>query len=155
AVFVPQCLRRPRPEPRGRAPAHRAPRSRSSPDLGTSMIPEPAQDHGVRGWGPARQTLRALLARQADLGLSTAAVEAMVCRMSFLCCQAGQEVVPEGGPAGVVQVVVGGVVKIICDSPSSKPITVEMVGAGGILQLDADTCPSGYDLMAVAHTPAL
>ena len=119
------------------------------------MIPEPAQDNGVRGWGPARQTLRALLARQADLGLSTAAVEAMVCRMSFLCCQAGQEVVPEGGPAGVVGVVVGGVVKIICDSPSSKPITVEMVGAGGILQLDADACPSGYDVMAVAHTPAL
>jgi CRP/FNR family cyclic AMP-dependent transcriptional regulator len=43
------------------------------------MTPEPALDGpGVRGWGPARQTLRALLARQADLGLSAAAVEAMV-----------------------------------------------------------------------------
>ena len=37
----------------------------------------------------------------------------------------------------------------------TKPITVQMVGAGGILQLDATACPSGYDVMAVAHTPAL
>ena len=45
--------------------------------------------------------------------------------------------------------------KIVCEGPSSKPITVQMVGAGGILQLDAATCEAGSDVVAIAHTPAL
>jgi len=120
------------------------------------MTPEPMPDErGVRSWGPARQTLRALLARQADLGLSAAAVEAMVCRVHFLCCRAGEEIVSGAAQAGVVCLVVGGVVKIVCEGPSAKPITVQMVGAGGIIQLDAATCDSGSDVVAIAHTPAL
>lgn len=120
------------------------------------MTPEPMPDErGARSWGPARQTLRALLARQADLGLSTSAVEAMVCRVHFLCCRSGEEIVSGSAQAGAVCLVVGGVVKIVCGGPSSKPVTVQMVGAGGILQLDAATCESGSDVVAIAHTPAL
>src|SRR5262249_61717701 len=126
------------------------------PGRGAGRPPGPALGgQGVRGWGPARQTLRALLARQADLGLSAGAVEAMVCRVHFLCCQPGQEVVSGSAPAGVVCLVVGGVVRVVCEGPSSKPITVQMVGAGGLLQLDPDTCESGYEVGAVPPTPPL
>src|SRR5262249_52624754 len=121
-----------------------------------AMTPEPMLDErGARSWGPARQTLRALLARQADLGLSTAAVEAMVCRVHFLCCRAGEEIVSGAGQAGGGGLLGRGGGGGGCEGPSAKPITVQMVGAGGIIQLDAATCDSGSDVVAIAHTPTL
>ena len=94
AVLLPERLRGARPGPGAPAQADRAARVRRRPRAGTAMTPEPMPDErGARSWGPARQTLRALLARQADLGLSTSAVEAMVCRVQFLCCRSGEEIV--------------------------------------------------------------
>jgi CRP/FNR family transcriptional regulator, cyclic AMP receptor protein len=108
----------------------------------------------ARAWGPARQTLRALLARNPGLGLSACALEALVCRMEFVSWRPGEEVTSDHQTDGI-RVVVGGVVKIVCESLRGAPITVELVGPGGFLHLVTGQPDAVWRVHALAHTPAL
>jgi len=119
------------------------------------MTPQCAA-HGMpsRTWGPARQTLRSLLARNPALGLSACALEAVVCRMEFVSWRPGQEVTSDH-ETDALRIVVGGVVKVLCESARGGPITVELVGPGGFLHLVTGSPDEVWRVHAVAHTPAL
>jgi CRP-like cAMP-binding protein len=108
----------------------------------------------ARGWGPARQTLRALLTRHAGIGLSPGALEALVSRVEFTCFRAGEDLAVEERAA--IRVVVGGVVKLVCHRPAGDGgVVVCLVGPGGVVHLlGASGDPTGR-VRAVAHTPAL
>ncbi len=107
-----------------------------------------------RGWGPARQTLRALLARHPALAASTATLDALIGQVDFTCCQPGQDVVPPGVRTDGVHIVVGGVVKIVCAAGCGTPVTVQLVAPGGFVRLGAPS-DAVVRVRAVAHTPAL
>lgn len=119
------------------------------------MTPQVAVPGGTcRAWGPARQTLRSLLARNPSLALSACALEAVVCRMDFVSWRPGQEVTADD-ETDSVRIVVGGVVKVICESIRGAPVTVELVGPGGFLHLVSGVPEAVWHVRAVAHTPAL
>ncbi len=108
-----------------------------------------------RGWGPARQTLRALLARHPILGVSAAVLEAVVGRVEFACWRPGQDVATsDEAPAGI-RFVVGGVVKLVCDGARGGAVTVQLIGPGGLLHLAHVPVDTVSRVRAVAHTPTL
>jgi CRP-like cAMP-binding protein len=108
-----------------------------------------------RGWGPARQTLRALLARHGTLSLSAGAVEALVNRVEFSCWRPGEEVAASDEDRAGVRVVVGGVVKIVCHGARGGTVMVQLIGPGGLLHLAEVPADTVCRVCAVAHTPAL
>jgi CRP-like cAMP-binding protein len=119
------------------------------------MTPQLAAHMGAcRAWGPARQTLRSLLARNPSLGLSACALEAVVCRTEFVSWRPGQEVTSDD-EVDSVRIVVGGIVKIVCESVRGAPVTVELVGPGGFVHLVTGPSDGVWHVRAVAHTPAL
>jgi CRP/FNR family transcriptional regulator len=120
------------------------------------MTPAPSVN-GVlsRGWGPARQTLRALLARHPVLGLSAGALEALVSRVDFACWRPGQEVAASDDEIVGLRVVVGGVVKIVCEGARGGTVTVQLLGPGGLLHLAGVPADTVCRVRAVAHTPSL
>ena len=80
----------------------------------TGVAPAPGINGALgRAWGPARQTLRALLARHPLLGMSTGALEAVVSRVEFACWRPGQEIAASDDETAGLRLVVGGVVKIV------------------------------------------
>lgn len=109
----------------------------------------------TRGWGPARQTLRALLARQPVTRLSAGVLEALVSRVEFGCWRPGHEVTTSDEEPAGVRVVVGGVVKIVCHGTRGGAVTVQLVGPGGLVHLADVPADTVCRVRAVAHTPAL
>jgi CRP-like cAMP-binding protein len=120
------------------------------------MTPELALNGSPgRGWGPARQTLRALLAQHTTLGLSAGTLEALVARAEFGCWHTGQEVAASNEQPAGLRVVVGGVVQLVCHGRGGGAVTVQLVGAGGLLHLTGVPPDTVHRVCAVAHTPAL
>jgi CRP-like cAMP-binding protein len=110
----------------------------------------------MRGWGPARHTLRVLLARHDGLGLSPGALEAVVNRVEFACCRPGQDVAAEEDRHASVRIVAGGVVKLLChDARGDAAVLVCFVGPGGLVPLPDTPEGTTWRVRAVAHTPAL
>jgi CRP/FNR family transcriptional regulator, cyclic AMP receptor protein len=122
----------------------------------TGVAPAPGINGALgRAWGPARQTLRALLARHPVLGMSTGALEAVVSRVDFACWRPGQEVAASDDETAGLRLVVGGVVKIVCHGTSGGAVTVQLVGPGGLVHLAGIPPETVCRVEAVAHTPAL
>jgi len=108
-----------------------------------------------RGWGPARQTLRALLSRHTVLGMSAGALEAVVSRVEFTCWRARQEIAASDEEPAGVRVVVAGVVKIVCHGAAGGTVMVQLVGPGCLLHLAQVRRDTVGRVCALAHTPAL
>ncbi len=108
-----------------------------------------------RGWGPARQTLRTLLARHPALAPSPGALELLVNRVEFACWRAGQEVTASDQRPDGVRIVVGGIVKIVCHGAGGGAVTAQLVGPGGVLMLAEVPADVVCRVRAVAHTAAL
>jgi CRP/FNR family transcriptional regulator len=120
------------------------------------MTPEAGLNGAAsRGWGPARQTLRSLLARQPALAPSPGALDLLVSRVEFACWRPGQDVATSDARPDGVRIVVGGIVKIVCHGACGGVVTVQLVGPGGFLQLADVPTDIVCRVRAVAHTPAL
>lgn len=123
---------------------------------GAAMTPEAVLNgQASRGWGPARQTLRVLLARQAALAFAPPVLDALISRVRFTCSGPGQEVAASDDAPAAVHIVVGGVVKIVCEGAHGKPVVAHMAGPGGVLHLPAGSRGTVRRVWVAAHTTAL
>src|SRR5262249_37393209 len=107
-----------------------------------------------RGWGAARNTLRALLAREVGLGLSAATIEAVVCRVEFVGWRPRQEVTSDRETHGI-PMRVGGGPKLLCHTDNDAPRTGQFIPPGGFLHVVLGRSHTVHRVRAVAHTPVL
>ncbi len=120
------------------------------------MMPAAGLNGAVsRGWGPARETLRALLSRHAVLGICPGALEALVTRVDFACWRAEQQIAASDEEPAGVRVVVGGIVKIVCHGAGGGAVMVQLIGPGSLLHLADVRRDTVWRVCALAHTPAL
>jgi CRP/FNR family transcriptional regulator len=105
----------------------------------------------------ARAALRAMLSRYAPrLGLTAAAVAALVDRAEITAWTADRTICAAGDAADVVGFVVSGVVKVMCQGDRRAPVVVQFVPPGQFFRLawPADA-PREHGFEAVAHVPSV
>jgi CRP-like cAMP-binding protein len=106
---------------------------------------------------PAKATLRALLtANGPRLGLTTAAVEAIVRQSQITHWRAGQQIFAPGDTHDLVNFLVAGAVKVTCAGQRGTTVVAQIVRPGqffGLASLFAPPRPRQFG--AVAHTGAI
>src|SRR5437879_11240577 len=105
---------------------------------------------------PAKATLRALLSQNATrLGLTVSAIDAIVARSQITHWRAGQQIFAADDAHDLVNFLVSGAVKVLCQGRRGVPVLVQFVRPGqffgvGVLFVR----PGRRQLSAVAHAPA-
>ena len=105
----------------------------------------------------AKITLRGLLSRNASrLGLTTAAVDAIVQRSQITHCRAGEQIFASGDAHDLVNFLIAGAVRVTCHGRGGRLMTVQIVRPGqffGLASLFDPPAPREFG--AVAHRPAI
>ena len=106
---------------------------------------------------PAKATLRGLLSHNATrLGLTASAIDTIVARSQLTHWRAGQQIFDAADAHDLVNFLVSGAVKVVCQGRRGVPVLVQIVRPGqffGLASLFGR--PDRRQFSAVAHVPAV
>jgi len=105
---------------------------------------------------PAKSALRGLLSHNATrLGLTASAIETIVARSQITQWRAGQQIFAADDAHDLVNFLVSGAVKVLCQGRRGVPVTVQVVRPGQFFGLASlFDRPGPREFSAVAHVPA-
>src|SRR5438046_7197897 len=106
---------------------------------------------------PAKATLRALLGQHATrLGLTASAIDAIVARSQITHWRAGQQIFAADDAHDLVNFLVAGAVKVLCQGRRGVPVLVQIARPGQFFGLASlFDRPGRRQFSAVAHAPAV
>src|SRR3989442_15378288 len=106
---------------------------------------------------PAKATLRALLSQNATrLGLTAAAIDVIVARSQITPWRASQQIFAADDAHDLVNFLVSGAVKVLCQGRRGVPVLVQIVRPGQFFGLASlFDRPGRRQFSAVAHAPAV
>src|SRR2546428_10479510 len=104
---------------------------------------------------PAKATLRALLSQNATrLGLTASAIDVIVARSQITPWRAGQQTFAADDAHDLVNFLVSGAVKVLCQGRRGVPVLVQIVRPGQFFGLASlFDRPGRRQFSAVAHAP--
>jgi CRP/FNR family transcriptional regulator len=110
-----------------------------------------------RAEAPSKVTLRALLTREAPrLGLTAAAIDEIVRQSQITYWRAGQEIFSQGESHDLVNFLVAGAVRVVCEGFHRVPVVVQIVRPAHFFGLGSLFDSPGPRLFgAVAHVDAV
>ncbi len=106
---------------------------------------------------PAKATLRALLSQHATrLGLTASAIDTIVARSQITHWRPGQQIFAADDAHDLVNFLVGGAVKVLCQGRRGVPVLVQIARPGQFFGLASlFDRPGPRQFSAVAHVPAV